>query len=304
MTRTATGPAAESEIAVPETPSGKGAGDENFPVGSILLPRALRAHVARYYAFARAIDDIADNPALPPDDKIARLDAFEAVLTGDRPEAPGFEKAAALRRTMIERAIPFRHGGDLCTAFRQDAVKGRYSDWNDLVGYCENSANPVGRFLIDLHGEDRAAFVPSDALCTALQVLNHLQDCGDDYRDMDRVYIPQDWMGEEGALTEELTGAALTPAMRRVVDRMLDATDTLVGEARALPSMIANRRFAMECAVIVCLAARLAQLLRAGDPLAGRVALSKVDFALAAIKGIAWGLFGRRPRASIGEAAA
>lgn len=282
----------------PETPSGKAAGDENFPVGSALLPAALRPDVACYYAFARAIDDIADNPALAPDDKIARLDGFEAVLMGERAAGEGFEKAARLRACLLRRDIPLRHGADLCVAFRQDAIKPGYADWTDLMGYCENSANPVGRFLIDLHGEDRAAYAPSDALCSALQVLNHLQDCGDDYRALDRVYLPRDWLAAEGASVAELDRSSLTPEMRRVIDRSLDATDQLIAEARALPGRIANRRFAMECATIVALAVRLSARLRANDPLAQRVALSKWDFGRAALTGIGRGLFGARPRAT------
>src|SRR5690349_14337282 len=107
-----------------ETPSGKGAGDENFPVGSWLLPRALRPQVATYYAFARAIDDIADNPALAPEDKIDRLDGFAAALNGETTD-PAFAKGVKLRASLNASGIPLRHGLDLISAFRQDAVKAR-----------------------------------------------------------------------------------------------------------------------------------------------------------------------------------
>ncbi|MFW6027195.1 MAG: squalene synthase HpnC [bacterium] len=278
----------------PETPSGKGAGDENFPVGSWLLPRRLRPVVAAFYGFARAADDIADNPDLEPQDKVARLDAFEAALIGEPGYGAAYDKAHRLRRALRSVRVTNRHARDLLSAFRQDAVKLRYGHWGELVDYCERSANPVGRFLLDLHGEDRSNYGPSDALCTVLQVLNHLQDCGDDYRALNRVYIPQGWIAEEGARTEELGRDALSPGMRRVIDRMLDECDDLMEEAQRLPSVLESRRLAAESAVIVRLAARLGERLRRGDPLAGRVALNRLDFLRAGVGGIREGLFGSR----------
>jgi squalene synthase HpnC len=276
----------------PETPSGKGARDENFPVGSLLIEARLRPHVAAYYAFARAIDDIADNGALSADAKIARLRAFDAVLRGEHAASPaGFEKAAALRASMLATGAPTVHGSDLVAAFVQDAVKLRYRTWEELLGYCALSANPVGRFLLDLHGEDRAGYRYSDALCTVLQIVNHLQDCGEDRRNLDRVYMIGAWMEEEGAAVDDLDRTHLTPGLRRVVDRMLDGCDALMPDARRLPAALRSRRLAMESAVIVKLAARLIERLRAGDPLARRVALTKADFAAAGFTGAVAGFF-------------
>jgi squalene synthase HpnC len=275
----------------PETPSGKGAADENFPVGSALLPAHLRPHVAAYYAFARAIDDIADNGALSAAEKITRLKAFDAALKGEAAPAPGFEKAHRLRASLLETGVSADRGSDLVAAFVQDAVKLRYRTWDELLGYCRLSANPVGQYLLDLHGEDPAAYRYSDALCTVLQIVNHLQDCGDDRRELDRVYIIGEWMDEAGARLSDLDATALTPGLRRVIDRMLDGCDALMVDARRLPSMLKSRRLAMESAVIVNLAARLIQRLRKGDPLAARVALSKLDFAQAGLIGAASGFF-------------
>jgi squalene synthase HpnC len=280
----------------PETPSGKGAADENFPVGSFLLPAKLRPHVAAFYAFARAADDIADNPDLAPEDKVARLDAFEAALTGESRE-PGFEKALRLRDSLEATGVTDRHARDLLSAFRQDAVKHRYANWNELMDYCERSANPVGRFLLDLHGEDaETGYGPSDTLCTVLQVLNHLQDCGKDYEALNRVYLPADWRAEEGVMAAHLAAPEASAGLRAVIDRCLDGVDALMIEARRLPGRLKSRRLAMESAVIVRLAARLAARLRAGDPLAMRVALSRRDFIAAGFGGAAEGLFGRRAR--------
>jgi squalene synthase HpnC len=276
-----------------ETPSGKGAADENFPVGSWLLPAALRPHVAIYYAFARAIDDIADNPALAAEDKIARLAAFEAALVDPAADRPGLEKASRLRASLAATGVTAARGTDLVAAFKQDAVKRRYADWGELIGYCRLSANPVGRYLLDLHGEDPAGYAASDALCTALQILNHLQDCQGDYRALDRVYLPQDWLAAEGLDVGVLEAAASPPGFRRLLDRCLDGVDRLLAEASQLPGQLRSARLAMEAAIIVQLARRLARRLRAGDPLAGRVALSRADFLLCGLKGVCGVQLGR-----------
>lgn len=133
-----------------EMPSGKGAGDENFPVASILIARRLRPQVLEFYGFARAADDIADSPALSADEKLRRLDLFEAGLGA---AATGPEPAVLLRDSLAETGISDAHARDLLSAFRQDAVKRRYADWGELMACCALSAHPVGRFMLDLHGE-------------------------------------------------------------------------------------------------------------------------------------------------------
>ena len=151
-----------------ETPSGKGRGGENFPVGSWLIRRDLRSHVHAFYRFARNADDIADNPALTADDKIRRLDRMAAILDG----APGSDSpaASAMRASLAETGVTAQHCHDVLHAFRLDATKLRYRDWDDLMEYCRYSAAPVGRQLLDLHGESHDTWPPSDALCAALQV--------------------------------------------------------------------------------------------------------------------------------------
>jgi farnesyl-diphosphate farnesyltransferase len=244
----------------------------------------LRAQIHAYYAFARNADDIADSPALPPAEKLARLDAMEAVLTGGRRE--GSPSAARLRAVLAASAVSDVHARELLVAFRQDATKTRYASWAELMEYCRYSAAPVGRYVLDVHGESRAAWPASDALCAALQVLNHLQDCAKDLRDLDRCYIPQDWLAEQGLTTDDLARPETVPALRAVFDRMLDATATLNAQAAALPAAVKSRRLRAETAIIGALARRLATRLRHGDPLAARVKLSRLDMALATLKGL------------------
>ncbi|HEV8031767.1 MAG TPA: squalene synthase HpnC [Stellaceae bacterium] len=272
------------EIGTVETPSGKGRGGENFPVGSWLIRRDLRPHVHAFYRFARNADDIADNPELTPDDKLRRLDRMADILEG----APGSDSptAAAMHASLADTGTTAQHCHDLLTAFRLDAIKRRYRDWDDLMGYCRYSAAPVGRHLLDLHGEGRETWPASDALCAALQVLNHLQDCAADYRALDRVYLPLDELDRAGCSVEALAAPAASPALRRVLDRLLDRTEALILAARDLAPRVKARGLRWESAVIVALAGRLALRLRRGDPLATRVKLSGGDFAAAFLTGI------------------
>jgi len=279
-----------------ETPSGKGSGDENFPVGSFLLPARLRPHVARFYAYARAIDDIADNPKLEPQDKIARLTGFAEAIEGGHADDSRYVTAHRCRASLLETGVTTQHCLDLVAAFKQDAVKLRYDDWNDLMGYCYLSASPVGRYLLDLHGEDRSGYPFSDALCNALQVLNHLQDCQADYRALNRVYLPQDWMRAEGATVEDLDGRQSSPGLRRVIDRCLTATEKLNAEARKLPGALYSRHLAMESAAIVRIAIKLTTALQTRDPVAGRVQLTKLQFIGSCAMGAIGVLLSPRPK--------
>src|SRR5438270_7835119 len=273
-----------------ETPSGKWRSSENFPVGSFLIRRDLRAHVHAFYRFARNADDIADNPALSADEKIARFDRMASILDG----ASGEDSPAALamRESSRETGVTTRHCHDVLHAFRLDAVKLRYRDWDDLMWYCRYSASPVGRQLLDLHGESRTTWPASDALCSALQVLNHLQDCVADHRNLDRVYLPLEDLAADGAEVGALAAGVASPELRRVLDRLLNRTGELVDQAGGLPRLVASRGLRLESAVIVALAGRLLRRLRHGDPVAPRVALSKSDFLAAFAIGISRGFRG------------
>jgi squalene synthase HpnC len=274
-----------------ETPSGKDAAYENFPVGSWLLPARLRPHIAVFYRFARAIDDIADNPDLSADEKVRRLDGFERAMLGRETTDIDYQTAHRMRQSLAETGIVPDHCVDLVAAFKQDATKLRYADWDDLMGYCVLSAAPVGRYLLDLHGGSKDGYGPSDALCMALQVINHLQDCKDDYMALDRVYLPGDWMAAEGVDVTALAAGNASPAMRRVLDRTLDATAALLEGARPLPAGLRSRRLAMESSAIMEIADRLIAMLRRRDPLGpGRVQLSKLGFLWCCLKGVlrAW----------------
>ena len=256
--------------------SGKDRGDENFPVGSRLIRRALRPHVHAYYLFARNADDIADSATLAPAEKIARLDRMEAVLLGQA--ADGSDSAARLRLSLAETGVTPRHATDLLIAFRQDALKSRYASWAELYDYCRFSAMPVGRYLLDLHGERAGTHPGSDALCTSLQVLNHLQDCAADLRAMDRCYLPQDVMARHGVEMAALHAGQASAGLRAVLDDLLDECAALNDVAGSLAPRCRSRGMRLEAATIVGLARRLTARLRREDPLATRVKLRRGDF--------------------------
>ena len=282
-----------SDAVMLETPSGKSSEQENFPVLTRLVPVRLRPHIATFYAYARAIDDIADSVSLQPGEKLRRLDEFAKAVSGMNSSNPALGKAHEVRRSLAATQVSDRHCMDLTLAFQQDATKGRYENWNDLMGYCNLSAAPVGRYLVDLHGESVAAYPDSDALCSALQVLNHLQDCKDDFRSLDRVYLPQDWMAEAGVGVEALNRKRSTKALRRVFDLCLDATDGLLALAGRLPGKLRDPRFAMDASVIIDIAKMLSAELRRRDPLAERVVLTKVQYAACCAYGIGRVVFRR-----------
>jgi len=276
--------AAPPSMAAPETVeswSGKDRADENFPVGSLLIRASLRPHIHAFYNFARNADDIADSPSLTPDDKIARLNTMEAVLTGAA--TVGAPSATALRASLAQTGVPDTHARELLIAFRQDATKNRYASWAELLDYCRHSAAPVGRHVLDLHGESPNTWPASDALCAALQIINHLQDCAADLRNLDRCYIPADMLAAEGATIDDLARPETFPPLRAVFDNMLSLTEALNTQAAALPGLVHARRLSVETAIIARLARRLTARLRHGDPLATRVKLSKADFLAATL---------------------
>lgn len=263
---------------------------ENFPVASRLLGAGPRAAVLAFYAYARAADDVADAKGKDAAAKLAALDTFDAGLDG----RPGAREALDLRAALSGDVGRIAHARALLGAFRQDARGMRYETWDDLRGYCECSAVPVGRFLLDLHGEDPGARQYSDPLCIALQVFNHLQDLREDRDRLGRVYLPRSWLAAAGAPQTDLSRRALTRPARAVVDRALDECDALLRRAAPLSGSVRSFGLRGQAAATLWLARRLAARLRRGDPLAQRISLSRPDFMRAGLVGLAASLRGAR----------
>jgi phytoene/squalene synthetase len=153
------------------------------------------------------------------------------------------------------------------------------------MDYCRYSAAPVGRFVLDLHGESRAAWPANDALCSALQVINHLQDCAKDYRDLDRVYIPLDVLAARGIGAEALGEKQASSALRAVIVSLARRTGDLLDQSRLFAGQIADRRLALEVGVIQILAESLATRLVRRDPLSERVHHHPVEMLGLALRG-------------------
>lgn len=274
--------------------SGKGHKDENFPVASFMLKPQHRAPIMAYYRFARAADDIADHETASADEKLARLGAMRAGLDG---AAGGAAEALALRDVMAERGLDSIHARDLLDAFEQDVTVTRYADWDSLIAYCRKSAMPVGRYVLDVHGEDRArTWGANDALCAALQVINHLQDCGKDYRTIGRVYIPQTMLDAAGARIEDLGAGRATPELRAAIVAAAQCTATLLATSAAFPRLIEDGRLSMEVCIIQRLAEDLTRRLLTRDPLSMRVHHSKLETGMIAARALIGRMAGGQAR--------
>lgn len=269
--------------------SGRHAGNENFPVASRLLPAWSRPHVMAFYLFVRAADDVADAPGFDADEKRSILKLWSRQLDGGGDDL--CRPVKDLRHSLTECGVSQRHAQELLQAFLRDVANPRTQSWDDLMAYCRLSAMPVGRYLIELLDgmdiHDEADLASSDALCAALQILNHIQDIRGDWTALERVYIPADWMADAGVNDTDLGADACTPALRSVVNRMLDGVDALLDDAKPLPRVIRNKALAREAGGILAIAWRLSKTLRTRDPLAGRVELSKPHAAMWFL----WGAF-------------
>ncbi len=263
--------------------SGKTHRDENFPVASLLFRPEHRAPIVCFYEFVRTADDISDHPTLSDDAKMSSLDRLEKSLLG---KSDADAEGVALRKVLSERGMPTRHAQDLLTAFRMDVTKRRYRDWDDLIHYCSFSAMPVGRYVLDVHGESRDTWPASDAICAVLQIINHLQDCQKDYRSLDRVYIPQDALAAAGTSVTALDASKSSPELLACLQGLARRTETYLREGDPLPGLIKNTRAALWVTIVQELAQRLVKILQQRDPLSENVHFGKPAFAGVALIGL------------------
>ena len=276
--------------------SGKGHRDENFPVASWIIHPRHRALILAFYNFVRTADDIADHATLSGDEKLSLLDLLESELLG---KGDSQAEAVNLRRALAERGMPPRHALDLLTAFRMDVTKLRYENWDEVIHYCRYSAMPVGRFVLDVHGENTSTWAASDAICAGLQINNHLQDCGKDFKDLNRVYLPRDALAAAGASVEQLGEARAAPALLQCLQGLAARNEALLDEGRMLPADVRDFRLGLEISVIQSFADKIVRLLKVRDPLSERVHLKPAELLTFSFGGMAGEtirrLTGRRP---------
>ncbi|HEX4986060.1 MAG TPA: squalene synthase HpnC [Burkholderiales bacterium] len=262
---------------------------ENFPVASVLLPARLRRPVELIYAFARQADDFADEGDVPDAGRLARLGAFGAQLdlieAGRQPQPPLFAELAGV---VAEHGLPVQLFRDLLSAFSQDVTTKRYADFTQVMDYCRRSANPVGRLLLHLYrATDERSLAQSDAICSALQLINFWQDVEIDYR-KDRIYLPADEMAEYGVTEAQIarrdTGGRWRELMAFQVARarrMLLAGAPL---GRTLPG-----RIGLELRMIVMGGSRILDKIdrHGGDVFRHRPVLRAPDWALMLCRAVA-----------------
>lgn len=196
---------------------------ENFPVASFILPRRLRLPISVIYAFARNADDFADEGNMGRETRLAKLkdydDKLDRIAAGESVDDPIF---IALADVIQQHTLPVQLFHDLISAFRLDVTKTRYQNINDVWDYCRFSANPVGRLLLHLTGEDSPDNLEqSDAICSALQLINFLQDIEQDYMENNRIYLPQDDMLHFGVSEEHIKEKRSDEAMRKLIEKQI-----------------------------------------------------------------------------------
>jgi squalene synthase HpnC len=279
-----------------ELRSGKTHRDENFPVASWIIHPRHRALILSFYNFVRTADDIADHATLAADEKLRLLDLLETELLG---KGDTQKEAVNLRNALAERAMAPRHALDVLIAFRMDVTKLRYEDWDDVIHYCRYSAMPVGRFMLDVHGESTSTWAASDALCAGLQINNHLQDCGKDYKNLNRVYLPRDALADSGAPVEALGEARASAPLLQCLHSLAARTEMLLNDSRSLSAEVKDFRLGLEVSVIQRFADKIVQLLKVRDPLSETVHLGPTELLAHSVGGIASELtrraVGRRP---------
>jgi squalene synthase HpnC len=215
---------------------------ENFPVASILLPRRLVPAVEAIYAFARSADDIADEGDASPAERLAALDAYGAALESiERCESATNPMFARLAEALRRHALPLQPLRDLLSAFRQDVVTTRYANYPALLDYCRRSANPVGRLMLGLYGAvDDTSLRESDAICSALQLINFWQDVGIDIG-KGRIYLPQEDLARFGVSEEQIAQGRTDPAWRALMRFEVERARALMLEGAPLATRLPGR---------------------------------------------------------------
>ena len=248
--------------------------NENFPVASWYLGAANRDVILKFYRFVRKADDIADSRTLADQKKIEIIDSMERELSGFGDSIP---EAVLLRDALSQRGIPTIHAKDLLIAFRTDVTKARYESWAELMNYCSYSAMPVGRFLLDLHGEDKSLYPASDKLCAALQINNHLQDCRKDYVGLNRIYIPREFLDVHNATPSMLSERSSRPELIACLRDIAHRSGELIDECSALGCSLDDVRLGAEVSIVHACAKKICQKLSCKDPLCQRVRLNKIE---------------------------
>ncbi len=237
-------------------------------------------------------DDIADNKSLSPIKKMKILKFFDKSIQNEKKSK--IKVLDNLIDLFLEVPFSKKYSRLLLKAFMLDASGKKYKNWNDLIYYCQNSANPVGRFVIDLmYLKERKKklnldliYQASDNLCTSLQILNHIQDCKDDYMNLRRVYIPANLLKKYSINQKVFSKNTSNNGFSKVIEEIIDKIEVMLKNSGRGLKLISSRRLRIETLIILNIAKRLSNLLKINDPLKKKVKLSRIDLIFCFIKGI------------------
>lgn len=252
---------------------------ENFPVASRLLPRRLRRPIAVIYAFARHADDFADEGQLDAEQRLELLDNWQAMLDAVqrdiRPTEPVF---IALADVVRKHQLPWHLFSNLLSAFRQDVIKQRYGNFEEVLDYCRRSANPIGRLLLHLNQTaDDEKLTCSDRICSALQLINFLQDIQQDFTENGRIYLPMDDMARFSITSEDIANRRDDDAMRALIQCQIERIRALLTEGMPLCQVLKGR-LGLELRVTLNGAWRILQKLEQSDSCYDRPRLERRDW--------------------------
>ena len=267
--------------------SGKSYPDENFPVASFLMTKKIRSIVRVFYFFARMADDIADHQKLSSNQKKNILLFFDnAISKSKKTNNKVLDKMIARFKELPSGK---KYSRNLLKAFMMDASNKKYKNWNDLLYYCKFSANPVGRFVIDAVNERKnieKIYEASDSLCTALQIINHIQDCKKDFKELNRVYIPESFFKKYSLDKKILRKSKSIENFERLKIEIVDNVLVSLRKTKLGLREIQSWRLRKETLIILNIAKRLCNLLKINDPLEKQIKLSRIDFIFCFFKGI------------------
>ncbi len=267
--------------------SGKSYSDENFPVASFLMTKKIRSIVRVFYFFARMADDIADHQKLSSNQKKNILLFFDnAISKSKKTNNKILDKMIAKFKELPSGK---KYSRNLLKAFMMDASNKKYKNWNDLLYYCKFSANPVGRFVIDAVNERKnieKIYEASDSLCTALQIINHIQDCKKDFKELNRVYIPESFFKKYSVDKKILRKSKSIENFERLKIEIVDNVLLSLRKTKLGLREIQSWRLRKETLIILNIAKRLCNLLKINDPLEKQIKLSRIDFIFCFFKGI------------------
>lgn len=270
----------------------KNKNQENFPVGMMLFGKAKRELVYNYYQFARYGDDIADAPKLKAQTKIDRLYELEDIFLKTKEyKGQKLKFVQKLRQEFNTYQLSTSLATDLLIAFRKDAMGFDYQTWGQLVDYCRYSAAPVGRFMLAIHNENPSTYHPSDAICVALQIVNHIQDLKYDFSVLKRLYLPAEIMHKYNIQPEDLLANKSSLGLKKAIEKIMEMTKGLLKDGEVLPNIIKSVSLRIEVCIILSLTNFMVKRILCGDVLADEIKLSKFDWFRATVYGIIRGIF-------------